>query len=240
MHKQPPADNMQTMQQNISYYNEIAPQYDRILDEDERNRWLRQQVAMYFTESVIPGYVLDFGGGTGKDLQWLTGNGYKVISCEPSEKMREQAKHLAQTMLPGQPITFLHDESADFNSWLQHLPFTHRVKGILANFAVLNCIPDLASLFKSFAVVSGPHTHCWGLVLSSRFSHRWKANRKETLRSLFTQQKVTMQVHFNDHRQTVYLHTISDIKRAAAPYFELAEAYPFKRYGFTLFHLLRK
>lgn len=240
MHKQPPTDNLQTMQQNISYYNEIAAQYDRILDEDEKNRWLRQQVAMHFTESVIPGYVLDFGSGTGKDLPWLTGNGYKVISCEPSEKMREQATFLSQTLLPDQPITFLHNESTDFNNWPQQLPFTERVTGILANFAVLNCIPDLALLFKSFAVVSGPHTHCWVLVLSSHFSTRWKANRKETLRSLFTQQKVTMQVHFNDHRQTVYLHTIPGIKRAAAPYFELAEAYPFKPYGFTLFHLLRK
>jgi SAM-dependent methyltransferase len=240
MHKQEDPDNIQTMQRNIAYYNEIAGQYDRILDEDENNRWLRQQVAMYFSESVIPGHILDFGSGTGRDLGWLTNNGYKVIACEPSEKMREQAQWLAETLFPVQPITFLPHEATDFTNWVQRRPFPQQVRGILANFAVLNCIPDLAPLFKSFAAVSTQHTHCWGLVLNSSLTNRWKANRKETLRSLFTKARVTMQVHFNDHRQTVYLHTIRDIKKAASPYFELAETYSFKPYGFTLFHLLRK
>jgi SAM-dependent methyltransferase len=240
MLKTVPTDTTKVMQQNISYYDEIAAQYNHILDEDDKNRRLRQQVAAHFTDSVIPGYVLDFGTGTGKDLSWLTGNGYRVICCEPSDKMREQAIQFSKAVLPGHPITFLDPKNTDFRIWQRRLPFPQQVKGILANFAVLNCIPDLSSLFKSWAMVTNDHAHCWGLVLDSRFANRWKANRRATVQSLITGKQVTMQVRFNEHRQTVYLHTMAAIKKASAPWFEFTGLHPFQSSGFNLFHLQRK
>lgn len=240
MLKRAPTETLGVMQQNISYYDEIAAQYNRILDDDDKNWRLRQQVAAYFTDAVIPGPVLDFGSGTGKDLQWLTANGYKVICCEPSSKMRDYAIRFTQTFLAGQSITFLDDAHSNFLNWPERLPFGQPVKGILANFAVINCIPDLQSLFKSFGAISATHAHCWGLVLDSSFASRWKANRKATIQSLFTGRQVMMKLHFHASHQIVYLHTMSAIKKAAAPYFDFMEWYPFQSYGFNLFHLVRK
>ena len=58
-------------QQNISYYNEIAADYDAILQKDVNNTAVRLKLAAKFTTLVKSGRVLDFGGGTGQDLGWL-------------------------------------------------------------------------------------------------------------------------------------------------------------------------
>src|ERR1700722_678196 len=77
--------------QNISYYDEIADDYDAMLQRDASNKITREKVAEKFTLLVKNGAVLDFGGGTGSDLGWLSGGNYDILFCEPSVGMRRKA-----------------------------------------------------------------------------------------------------------------------------------------------------
>ncbi|HWY36712.1 MAG TPA: hypothetical protein VNX68_18855, partial [Nitrosopumilaceae archaeon] len=83
--------DVQISRQNISYYDEIAGNYDAILNNDGANKIIREMVAGRFSSLVKGGYVLDFGGGTGRDLAWLIQNNYQIIFCEPSVAMRKIA-----------------------------------------------------------------------------------------------------------------------------------------------------
>jgi SAM-dependent methyltransferase len=228
--------------QNISYYNEIANSYDAILDKELSNEAIRRRVGDRFREVVPTGTVLDFGGGTGRDLEWLMVHGYQVIFCEPSAGMREQAiRQWPQPSFPqsgqeGKPpqgiVRFLSGDETDFTRWQKDLPVLVPVDGILANFAVINCIPDIGLLFNNLAGVLKPGGHLIALILRPKWT--------QVLRTLVSRQPVTLRVRYKEHEQTVFIHTRKSINEAAAPYFN------FSRYGslrgsvFSLIELTRK
>jgi len=220
--------------QNVSYYDEIAVQYDEILDRDSSNEITREKVKAAFCRLVPSGLVLDFGGGTGKDLEWLTKNGYQVIFCEPSVNMRERA-----ISLHNNNVVILENNASDFVTWVTDGPFSEKVDAILANFAVINSIPDLKVLFKNISLVIKPGGHLLMLVLKNTFKKRWRLNRMATVHSLFTGLTVVADIEFNQHRQRVYLYTTGRIKKDALPYFHF-QSYLFKEHGFILMHFIRK
>jgi len=222
------------IQQNVSYYDEIARQYDEILDRDNSNRIIREKVKVVFCKLVPPGLVLDFGGGTGKDLQWLTGNGYRVIFCEPSVNMRKKAISLNYNN-----IVVLENNASNFVTWENESLFSEKVDAILANFAVVNSIPNLKLLFKNLSLVTKPGGHLLMLVLKNTFKKRWRFNRMAAVYSFFTGSTVVADIEFNQHRQRVYLYTTGRIKKDALLYFH-SQGYLFKEHGFILMHFIRK
>ena len=52
--------------------------------ENDADKIVRAKVANKFCDIVKDGGVLDFGGGTGLDIQWLTNKNFAVFFCEPS------------------------------------------------------------------------------------------------------------------------------------------------------------
>jgi len=66
---------------------------------------------------VKPGWIMDFGGGTGLDIKWLTENGYKIFFCEPSAEMRQQAINYNNNILHSADIYFLQEPVANFKTW---------------------------------------------------------------------------------------------------------------------------
>jgi len=231
------SNSLSVIKQNISYYDEIAVQYDETLDNDHSNEIIREKVASVFNELVSSGLVLDFGGGTGKDLAWLIKKGYRVIFCEPSAKMREKAILLTHN---NSHIVFLESTATDFATWEANLPFSQNVDAILANFAVINCIPDIELLFKNLSLVIRAGGHLLMLVIKSDFKKRWRSNRRATLLSLFTAATVTTDIKFNLQRQRVYLHSIPKIKRAAGLSFHFQRSLLVKENDFVLLHFTRK
>ncbi|HXS36113.1 MAG TPA: methyltransferase domain-containing protein, partial [Flavipsychrobacter sp.] len=129
-----------------SFYNIIADDYNSRLTESDNN--VRKVVSLTFKRYVKEGNVLDFGGGTGLDLQWLQDSGYKVFFLEPSVNMRAVAK---KNTLNHTAIVFV-ENNTDFSKWSpEHLPFDGKVEGVLANFAVLNCIKNIDEFFSQVA-----------------------------------------------------------------------------------------
>ena len=240
MREEDKKEYLRITEQNISYYNAIAASYDAILNEEISNQSTRKKVADLFLKIVKPGTILDFGGGTGKDLGWLTSGGYKIIFCEPSIQMRNKAIERHQELLQDRPINFLEAEKTDFTKWNQLLPPFPVVDAILANFAVFNCIPDLGLLFKNLSGVIRPGGVLVALILHNHFPHLIKSHFRSAVKSIFFQEPVRFRVKFDDHQQTVFVHSMRDIKKNSSPYFNFCEQKTLRGSGFVLIHLTRK
>jgi SAM-dependent methyltransferase len=228
------------IKQNISYYNEVADQYNDLLDRDAGNELMRKKVAAKFCETVPAGLVLDFGGGTGKDLRWLTEAGYRVLFLEPSSGMKEQAIALIRKSFSQKPISVVNDADCNFTEWHKKNPFPEKTDAILANFAVINCIPGIHKLFSNMALVIKPGGHLFALVLQSDFKKKFRANRLAAISSFFSKNPVTMNISFNNRIQTVMLYSSRQIKKAAAEWFTPAGQWQFNDSDFTLIQLTRK
>ena len=230
----------QISRQNISYYDEIAAGYDAILNKDANNSMVRAKVATAFASLVKGGNVLDFGGGTGRDLEWLTKQKYRIHFCEPSASMRQIAIGRVNKEYPGDGINFLDDKKTDFRSWNGVYPFGRKMDAILANFAVMNCIPDIGLLFERLAQILEPGGILIALVLDNGLLKRFKSNLRGTVHSLLSGNPVSFFIDYNGERQMVYIHTTSAIQKAAANHFEISRTESMHGFGFRLIHLVRK
>lgn len=217
---------------NISFYNEIANEYDAIMEKERSNEVVRRQVADKFLDTVAPGRVLDFGGGTGGDLGWLTDHCYHVLFCEPSTRMKQVAITRHNNMiLPGH-VEFLSGIAVDFTSWNTNLPFYPPADAILANFAVINCIEDIALLFRNLALVIRPGGCLIALVLRPKLLH--------TVRSLAGLSPDTLEIRYKQHAQTVFVHTMGAIRKASRTHFSFSSRKSLRGTVFSLIHLTRK
>jgi SAM-dependent methyltransferase len=226
--------------QNIAYYDDIAADYDAILDQDSSNAVVRAKVADTFITLVKSGTVLDFGGGTGRDLEWLLQNKYCVAFCEPSRAMREIAMDRNKNEVPGTCIYFLDDGKTDFRSWNDSFPFEQKVNAVLANFAVINCIPDIGLFFKKLALVTKKGGTVVALILENSLMKRLRSNLRGTIKSFFSVKPVYIIIDFKGLRQVVYIHSTRSIKKAVAGHFEFMRFERLHKFGFSLIHLVRK
>lgn len=227
----------ETSLKNIKFYNEIALEYDHILDEEASNKMVRKRVKEKFISLVKPGYVLDFGGGTGRDLNWLIDHQYQVVFCEPSEGMRKKAIDQYSNHPLKDNITFLGDAQIDFSSWHLKPPFTKKADAILSDFAVINCIADIELLFCNLARLVKPGGHLIALLLNNRYKKTWRWKLKELVRSIFGKTEI-VNVNYHDHQQVVHLYSKKTIIKASAGYFDCQSQE--NLFEFTLFHFTRK
>lgn len=232
-------DRFNAIEKNISYYNEVACTYDSIMEQDESNKLVRQKVREKFLSTVKSGSVLDFGGGTGLDLDWLTTGDYDIFFCEPSAAMRDKAIHHNASILHNNRIIFLDKDKTNFMTWHSVRPFSIQVDAMLANFGVLNYIPDIGSLFNNLAVVLKPGGHFLLLILHLNFKKRVQWHRRNALYSLVFGTTFKMYIPFKEEKQTVFVYTPGEIKRASAEYFDYCEHELLKSFDFTLIHLIR-
>jgi len=226
--------------QNISYYDEIAAGYEGILNEDPTNDFIRAKFKARFKAFIKSGTVMDFGGGTGLDLGWLVQEKYHIIFCEPSAGMRKIAMERSKIEFPGAPIQFLNESQTDFRNWNGGFPFEQKLNGVLANFAVINCIPDIDLLFEKLAAAVAPGGIVLALVLEAGITKRFRSNLKGTIRSFFYGDPVSFFIKHKDKRQQVYLHSYGQIRKSAGNYFEQKLPERLAGSGFSLIHLIRK
>jgi SAM-dependent methyltransferase len=225
---------------NILFYDSIAEEYDGQMSSDEKNKYVRQLVAGKFIEAVKGPVVLDFGGGTGQDLGWLLKNKYRIIFCEPSRAMRHIAQEREKLEFPNSGILFFEEKQSDFKNWTNSFPFEQKVDAVLANFAVLNCIKDIDHLFEKLAIALKPGGHFFALVLDIHILHFIKSHPFNAISSVISGKPVRLLVNHNSHQQEVYVHSVTNIRKACSAAFNLVNQIRLNKYGFRLIHLLRK
>ncbi len=216
-------------EKNIPYYNEIAGDYDTILDAESTNNLIRMRVKDKFTYVVKGGRVLDFGGGTGRDLEWLTSR-YQVLFCEPSAGMRRIA---FERYGEADEITFL--DSIDFTNWQNSPPFEGKVDAILSNFTVINCIADIDNLFATLASLIKPGGHFIALMLQHGYKKNPVWKMKEFIKGGETP---VLNIKYKKHEQTVFVYSPRAIKKASSKWFYLQSGE--NLYEFTLFHFIKR
>jgi len=227
-------------EENIAFFDEFARDYNSVLEQNNSVKIIRKKIAQKFCDSVKSGLVLDFGGGTGLDLPWLTENGFKVFFCEPSSGMRQQAINYNNNILHSNDIVFLEDAKTDFSLWNKELPFPQKVDAILSNFVVINNIQNIALLFKNLALISKPHAHLFALILDGRFRKTIRNHPLSTILSLIFQRPAAFQDKSRGVRRTVYIYSTREIKRASRDYFNFYNQEFFSESNFALIHLIRK
>jgi len=240
MHHLSDKEKILTNEQNITYYDRIANSYDQLMEQDDSNKLIRQKVKAKFLSYVQAGQVLDFGGGTGIDLEWLSANNYKIFFCEPSVSMREKAMQYNNNILHYNDIVFLDTAQTDFTGWGKVPPFSEQVDAILSNFAVINNIQDIELLFKHLALVIKPGGHFMIVFLDLSFKKKLGLNRRSAIQSFIFRTTFIMYVWHHEHKQTVFVHPEKKIKKASAPYFRYCSAEVLGGFGFKLMHLRRK
>jgi SAM-dependent methyltransferase len=226
--------------QNIAFYDGIAHDYDRMMELEKFNRPVREKVAEKFRAVVASGRVLDFGGGTGQDLTWLSDNCYKIVFCEPAAGMREQAVRFVGASLSGREIFFLEGARTDFRTWNDQLPFCYKMDALLSNFAAVNCIPDLRALFESWSLVLRPGGQVMLLMLDGQPAGNVYRRVMRRVLSFFSGTAIHMSLGYKSYRQTVYIHSKNSVRKAASEWFEFHSSESLPGSGFKLIHLVRK
>ena len=211
-------DNKQKIVVSSSaFYNSIANSYDGYL-QVEGDTKIRSFVKEQLQEKVSSGVILDFGGGTGLDLLWLS-DLYNVNFFEPAEKMRDVARNRFISKSSSHNITFA-DRAMDFTKWTsQNLPFSSKADGVIANFAVFNCIEDIDLLFDKIALAVNPGAYIFATVLDARITNIIRAYPVRTvLSSLIGKAKISS--NYNGMGHTTYLHSLSEYKKYARQNFD--------------------
>ena len=237
---------IQVMGENRSYHDQAADSYDHTMEQDPANKIVRQKVKEKLCSLLASGRVLDFGGGTGLDLEWLTAQSYEVLFCEPSVAMRQKAMHYNDEILHSDRITFLDADKTDFSTWNREPPFSPKCDAVLSDFGALNYIPDIRLLFQNMARVLQPGGHFVLLILKLPFPKRWRWHRRNALTSLVFRTPFVLYIPYDEpagdtatRKQTVYVYTLKEIKEVSAPYFVFGGEESLDAYDFTLIHLIR-
>ena len=221
---------------SISFYNHIAKDYNAHMTESDQE--VRKMVMNAFVHLVAAGNVLDFGGGTGLDLPWLLKNNYAIQFLEPSSEMLALAK---RSITRSESKLVFVEENMDFHDWsATSLPFKEKLNGILANFAVFNCIEDIQVLFEKLSPLCAPGCKIFATIIDATPIKLFKSySFKAAIKSLVNMPLVIQ----NNHKgvtQHVYLHTKSRYKAASSKYFEFVSYLPLKSSHFAILILSKK
>ena len=232
-------DKLKAIVPAVSFYDVIAEEYNNHMSEGDLE--IRQIVSQVFAQYVSSGSVLDFGGGTGLDLPWLLANeNYQVFFLEPAVNMRSKAKQSLLNSPNGWNSIFV-EKLTNIDDWTsESLPFDEKLDGILANFAVLNCIKDINVLFEKLALLCSPGAHIVATVLDTRPNVIFKHYPiKVALSNLFKKKTIIYPNHDQVNHET-YLHSLKYLKSASSRYFNYISYIPLKSSHFALLILSRK
>jgi ubiquinone/menaquinone biosynthesis C-methylase UbiE len=218
----------------------MASEYDHRDSIDSTNKIVRGKTRERFLHIVKGNSVLDFGGGTGLDLQWLAENFSKVYFCEPSVKMRENAMHLNLKEIGTNSVVFLNDNQSDFKTWTLSDPFPEKLDGILANFAVLNNIKDISTVFQSFSSILKTGGLVVINVLNPKPFKLYKQHFLKTIFSLLFRKTIAITNKHGNSIQTIYLHSISSIKKSSNVYFDIINIKDLNGFGFICLELRKR
>lgn len=207
------------IQSVVSFYDAVAEEYNtHMTDQDVA---ARAKVRELFNHHVKGTTVLDFGGGTGLDLPWIQEHNRSVVFVEPSNKMRVVAK----TAVNNPKITFV-DDQVDFTKWsADKVPFS-KVDGILANFAVLNCIEHVDVLFKKLHSVTNPGCTLIATIVNPVFVNLWRYYSLSVAVKMKFLPRLTV---LNKYQQTfhpTFIYSVDYLRQVSKGYFLLTSIQP--------------
>ncbi|WP_431165828.1 class I SAM-dependent methyltransferase [Tenacibaculum halocynthiae] len=223
-----------------TYYNSIASEYDFIMDSYPIHKSIRSFVESVFKSIVVTkSNVLDFGGGTGEDLKWLSKK-YVVTFFEPSKEMRKVAIKKALENNYNQ-IQFTNTASSYFEN-LSEPSFNHKFDAIIANFAVLNSIKNLQDLSEKLNLICKKNCDVFFIVLY-RFPNLKIPYIKDQFHKLIFMNSSfskEFEVKNNNVKSKIYIHSLKNIKKHFTRNFSIINTIHIKDSYFKIIHLKKE
>jgi ubiquinone/menaquinone biosynthesis C-methylase UbiE len=166
--------------------------------------------------------LLDVGGGTGEDAEWLIRNGRSVLLTDVSPSMvriaNEKLRSLgaeAPRVVPAERLTELAEER-DAGGLA---PFD----GAYSNFAALNCVTDLREPARGLARLIRPGGQVLLVIFGTFPPGEWAVQlARFDVRSAFRRaSRGDVYARLGGREFTVRYHRARDVKTAFAPWFRL-------------------
>lgn len=229
------------MQKNIvpvtAFYDRIAAEYNRRMTASDK--CVRQVVSRAFRQYIPAGNILDFGGGTGLDLPWLLDDDYRIFFLEPSDNMRAVAKRAAAATGAKAPVFI--EGNTDIHDWSgEHLPCLEKMDGVLANFAVLNCIKEPEVFFEKIALVCGRHCHIIACVLDARPRILLKKYPVNVVMRGFFKGMFVVRNAYEEIAHETYIHFLQRFRNASRHHFDFTAYLPVAASDFALLIFSKK
>ena len=179
-----------------------------------QRRAVRTQLLRAFAEGSR---ILEVGGGTGDDAEWLTRRGRTVQVTDASPAMvRIASRKLAGTAAPLPRIVAAENIGS-------LAPALGMFEGAFSNFAALNCVQDLGTTARGLASLVKPDGRALLVMFGTCCVGEWLV---ETLRGnpraaarRFSRRE--MPARLGGRHFTVKYHTADDVAQAFAPWFKL-------------------
>lgn len=147
-------------------FDAAAPSYDEDFTYSRLGRLVRGAVHRHLGPLVVPGVrVLDLGCGTAEDAVWMARRGARVTAADVSAGMLEAAASKVEAAGLAARIDITRLDLREPDASLPpgaDPPFDL----VLANFGVLNCVPDRTSLAVRLAGWVRPGGHLAVVVMS--------------------------------------------------------------------------
>ncbi len=137
----------------IFYYDKIAKDYDKEIQRDF-NKEVRTGVKNYVLSISGITSLLDFGAGTGGDLNWQLEAGFLITFYEPSKNMASIAER-SYNLRNQELVKTLIGEKANYIS----LKEEGKKDLIFSNFAAINSVKNIEELFTIFSSIINNEGH---------------------------------------------------------------------------------
>jgi SAM-dependent methyltransferase len=198
-------------------FDRIAARYDELWTETPTGRTQRAQVWSHIDPLFRPGdHILDIGCGTGADAAHLLARGINVHAIDTSPSMVAACSiHLAARLKVATALT------AEVLAAEKIGALSGTFDGALSNFGVLNCIADLRPAVAGLAARIRPGGYA-AICTMGRFC-AWETFRFTARLEFRKAIRRWSGVAHASLGVTVYYHTISQIRAAFAPAFELQQ-----------------
>ncbi|HEX3868226.1 MAG TPA: methyltransferase domain-containing protein [Gemmatimonadaceae bacterium] len=204
-------------------FDAVAEQFDERygawLSVAAQRRAVRAELAKAFP---IGARVLEIGGGTGDDAQWLIERGRDVLLTDVSPRMVRIAAEKLRPLnasppcvAPAETLGPLADELGR-----QGLPL---FEGVFSNFAGLNCVPDLEPVARGLARLVRPGGRVLIVIFGVWPPGEWLVQlARRDVKSAFRRlSRGDVHARLGGRDFVVRYHRPADVHRAVAPWFRV-------------------
>ena len=196
-------------------FDAIAEQFDERFGAWESVAAQRRAVRAELARAFPPGSrVLELGGGTGVDAEWLVERGRSVQLTDPSPTMVAIAGERLRPYGAPQPVV----------CGAEHVDrIGGKFDGAFSNFAGLNCVEDMSAMASRLGTVIRPGGRVllvmFGRVVPGEWLVQLLRGRPRQMFRRFTGGSVRARVSGNEF--SIWYHSSAELERAFAPHFRL-------------------
>lgn len=164
--------------------------------------------------------MIEIGGGTGEDAEWLLTRGREVLFTDVSPNMVRIAAGKLRRFNAPEPCV-APAEGLDSLADAREAAGLHAFEGAFSNFAALNCVPDLAPVAHGLARLVHPGGVALIVIFGTWPPGEWVVQlaKRDPASAFRRMSRGDVHARLGGRDFVVRYHRAGDMKRAFAPWF---------------------